>query len=345
MKHRPGIVAALLLATGSALVPAQAATTCSVTQTDLQFGAVVPTSPASVDVTATLSYTCRTVASGSVLATPYTRLAICFGFGPGVESGTRFTPREMTSGSSRMQFQLYKDAGRTQPWGTRNDSAGYGALQVRHNYAAALLATSATLNASLTVYGRVFGNQPTLTAGSYVDNFTTAQTRFDFATRERAGAYSTVEPASCVDPVNFSSGNGNWTFKATASVSGNCNPDFATQAIDFGNHSSTATAIDATTTLNPNCTNGTTYQIGLDNGRNANGSQRRMRTASGEMIGYELYRDAGRSQRWGGTAGSDTRGGTGNGSTQNLDVYARVPAQATQPSGTYSDTVTATITY
>ena len=40
-----------------------------------------------------------------------------------------------------------------------------------------------------------------------------------------------------------------------------------------------------------------------------------------------------------------TLGGTGTAATQSIPVYGRVPAQATPPPGTYSDTVVATVTY
>jgi spore coat protein U-like protein len=70
-----------------------------------------------------------------------------------------------------------------------------------------------------------------------------------------------------------------------------------------------------------------------------------MRLGAGpSTVGYQLYRDSGRTQVWGDTAGL-TYGGTGDGATQSIPVYGRVPAQAPQPSGTYVDTVTATVTF
>jgi spore coat protein U-like protein len=72
---------------------------------------------------------------------------------------------------------------------------------------------------------------------------------------------------------------------------------------------------------------------------------------TGQYVEYELYRDAGRSQRWGNdtTGGTDTVNGNGSnhgqGSGNGLTVYGRVPAQPEAASGSYSDTVTITLTY
>lgn len=62
-------------------------------------------------------------------------------------------------------------------------------------------------------------------------------------------------------------------------------------------------------------------------------------------IAYQLYQNATRSTVWGNTVGTNTVAGTGNGNVQLLTVYGSVPAQATPPAGTYSDTVTVTVTY
>jgi spore coat protein U-like protein len=62
-------------------------------------------------------------------------------------------------------------------------------------------------------------------------------------------------------------------------------------------------------------------------------------------VGYQLYRDTGRTQVWGTTIGTDTVAGTGNGTSQAITVYGRVPPQTTPPAATYNDTVNVTVTY
>ncbi len=44
-------------------------------------------------------------------------------------------------------------------------------------------------------------------------------------------------------------------------------------------------------------------------------------------------------------AGTVTVSGTGTGSAQNQTGYGRVPPQATPAAGTYTDTITATVTF
>jgi spore coat protein U-like protein len=76
-------------------------------------------------------------------------------------------------------------------------------------------------------------------------------------------------------------------------------------------------------------------------------------TSSGNFLPYGLYVDSGLTHPW--TTGAtnstctvtnDCYLGTGNGSAQSVTVYGQVPTTATAPpSGTYSDTVTMTVTY
>ncbi len=112
--------------------------------------------------------------------------------------------------------------------------------------------------------------------------------------------------------------------------------------VDFGSVPSSATDVDTTGTLSVNCTSGTDYVIGLDDGQNASGSVRRMVKGS-DHVAYELYKDGARTTRWGNDPASGL-GGTGSGSTQTLSVYGRI-ASANSPAGDYSDVVVATVTY
>jgi spore coat protein U-like protein len=48
---------------------------------------------------------------------------------------------------------------------------------------------------------------------------------------------------------------------------------------------------------------------------------------------------------WGTTIGTDTVAGNGNGTSQTLTVYGRVPPQTTPPAAVYNDTVNVTVTY
>jgi len=114
----------------------------------------------------------------------------------------------------------------------------------------------------------------------------------------------------------------------------------------------TSTALTASTTVSVTCTNTSPYSIGMDQG--ANYSTTRRMASGGSYIGYGLFLDSGYSEAWTtSTTSSPCSGGantcylgTGNGSAQSVPIYGKVPTVAVAPApGTYTDTVTMTITY
>lgn len=136
-------------------------------------------------------------------------------------------------------------------------------------------------------------------------------------------------------------------------VTASCTINAAT--LDFGSNAGTALAasnIDASTTVSVTCTNGSPYSIGMDNGSNASSTQRRMKSGT-NFLNYNLYVDAGRTNAWttaasnsACTSASSCYLGTGSGSSQAVNIYGRVPSVGSAPpTGSYSDTVTMTITY
>jgi spore coat protein U-like protein len=136
-------------------------------------------------------------------------------------------------------------------------------------------------------------------------------------------------------------------------ITASCTINAAT--LDFGSNPGTtlvAANIDASSTVSVTCTSGSPYSIGMDNGANASGTQRRMKTGA-NFLNYNLYVDAGRTNAWTTAASNSTCTtanscalGTGNGSAQPVNIYGRVPSIGTAPpTGAYSDTVLMTITY
>jgi len=111
------------------------------------------------------------------------------------------------------------------------------------------------------------------------------------------------------------------------------------------------TAVTGSTTVSVTCTSGSPYSIGMGQGANYSSSNRM--ASSGNYIPYGLYVDSGYTHPWttGATNSTCTTTnecylGTGSGSAQSVNIYGQVPITATAPpSGTYSDTVTMTITY
>jgi spore coat protein U-like protein len=123
--------------------------------------------------------------------------------------------------------------------------------------------------------------------------------------------------------------------------------DFGTlQAIDMsGTHDDVTPGVVTVT-----CTNGHPYTIslGAGNGGSATVAARKMTGGPGgtATIDYTLYTTSGRSAVWGdGTLSTLTVGDTGTGNAQTFDVFGQVPQQDDVGVGTYSDSVTVTVTY
>lgn len=111
-------------------------------------------------------------------------------------------------------------------------------------------------------------------------------------------------------------------------------------------------AVTASTTVSATCTTGTPYSIGMNNGVNASGAQRRMLSGS-DYLNYDLFTDAAMNNPWttaasaaACTSANSCALGTGNGTAQSISIYGRIPQQAAaRAPGSYADTVTMTITY
>lgn len=105
--------------------------------------------------------------------------------------------------------------------------------------------------------------------------------------------------------------------------------------------------VDGAGTITATCSTGAPYTIALNVGTGAGATfaTRRM-TSGGNTLAYNLYSDAGRTIVWGdGTGGSSTSSGSGSGAAQGMSVYGRIPSGQTVPTGTYTDTITVTITF
>ncbi|MDM7554026.1 Csu type fimbrial protein [Xanthomonas fragariae] len=325
------------------LVPSQQAradTTCTVTLgTPLAFGNVAANG--TTDAVATLSVSCSTAAL-SVLG--YAQVSLCLDLGPGSASNGLYAPRRMlNSTNDSLDFQIYSEATRTQIWGTTGSTMP-SPRTLTLSYAVPVI-TGGSQAASVALYGRIPANQ-ILSVGNHTSSFGGADTVLRYSYNESIIGAPPL-PANCT-----AGGSGTKTasnafpFTASANVPARCNT-YVTTDLDFGSIAGTiATAIDRTSTISLACTNRTAWNIGLDNGSNANGSVRRMRHAtSSNYITYELYSNSGRSSRWGNTIGVDTLAGTGNGVTQTVTVYGRAPASQLPIAGAYNDTVTVFITY
>lgn len=109
----------------------------------------------------------------------------------------------------------------------------------------------------------------------------------------------------------------------------------------------TGTAIQATGTFTVNCTNNGDYVIGLGTGAGTGASFATRYMMNGTYkLGYNIYTTTGDTTVWGdGTGTTGTVAGVGSGTSQTISVFGAIPANEAAISGSYTDTVVATITY
>ena len=151
--------------------------------------------------------------------------------------------------------------------------------------------------------------------------------------------------APLADAAVYVNGSKTINFDVTMKIIADCT--IAANPLDFGQTQGVlATAVSVNTTLSVTCTNTTPYNVGLNAGTGT-GSTTAARLMSGtgantSTVAFNLYQAAG-STNWGNTQGTDTRSGTGTGTSQTLTVYGVVPAQATPQPDSYKSTITATV--
>ena len=317
----------LLCTTGRATAMA-----CSVTGFTGAYGSVNVLSGAAASATASFTVTCSGGGANQAVL-------FCLNIGPGTTATGPSSQRVLRATSTYINHEFYFDAAHTQLWG----SWGVSSSSAYPTGSPAGIQQSVTLNSSgsgtftYTVYGSILANQQSTAPGSYTWTGT-----------EPTVQYS---PGTGTCPTGGSSSGSGSSFAAT--ISSSCNVSAST--LNFGSSpNSIASNIDSSATITAQCTNTTPYSIGLDNGINASGSQRRMQLgATGNYVNYDLYTDLARSHAWttttsttSCTAGASTCDlGTGTGSNQIYTVYGRVPTQTAPSSGTYNDTVVVTVTF
>ncbi len=155
-------------------------------------------------------------------------------------------------------------------------------------------------------------------------------------------------------------GTGGGTLTARTSVAKNCT--VATTPVAFGNYdpigANLSSPLNTSGSITITCVKGTTPTIGLDLGLNASGSTRRMIDSppSGTYLNYELYQPpdnlAGTACSfpgatvWG-SAGANLFSPTAAPSkaARTYSICGTVPAGQNPNAGSYTDTVTATVTF
>ena len=323
--HALHILMALCLLVASLLPAPVMAQGCYVgSGGSVSFGTVNP--DANTDTVNNLAYTCQSNAS-----TTYFRLCMYIPNGVPI---TGINPRYMTNyNNASMKYDLYSDAARSQIIGPPPAGGGYPV----YTFAVSVPGGFGQVQNTAPIYGRVPAGQVLPAGNGFQSQIGGSALYWSWS--------NSATPANCNTGTG---GSGITTFfqGVSATVSNACRITLATD-LDFGNAGTLAANRDQTSSITVRCPSGTNWRLGLSNGTYPNGAVRRMRSAAGNFVRYELYRNNARTQRWGTTPGTDTSNGTGLGETSPVTqtVYGRVPAQAAAPSGAYTDTVTVTLTY
>lgn len=165
-----------------------------------------------------------------------------------------------------------------------------------------------TGNANITFYGQITAGQYAV-PGTYTDTLDTATTNFIVTVTVVKACTVTATPLA------------------------------------FGTY--TGALISSTSTISVACTKTTAYNVGLNAGlaTGATVTNRSMTGPSSALLGYKLFSNSGYTINWGNTVGTNTVAGTGNGVTQPLTVYGQVPAGQLSTPGSYTDTITVSVTY
>lgn len=128
----------------------------------------------------------------------------------------------------------------------------------------------------------------------------------------------------------------------SATVVNSCNIQISSGGVSFGNYTATA-ASAGTATITLQCTNGDTYTVGLNGGTSGSVTARTMMNGT-TALNYVLTTDSAHQNNWGNTTGSWVTG-TGSGNAQSLTVFGQVAAGQYVTAGSYTDSITATVTY
>jgi spore coat protein U-like protein len=132
------------------------------------------------------------------------------------------------------------------------------------------------------------------------------------------------------------------TFGVSATVLKDC--IVSATGLAFGNYTGAVNTAQSAVTVT--CTNSTTYTVGLGTGlaSGATVTTRQMQNGTA-LLNYGLFSNATWTTNWGNTSATNWASGTGNGAGQVLNVYGQIPASQYVTPGSYTDTISVTVTY
>ena len=289
--------------------------------THVEFGTVGPAGGSAVG---SFSVTCQKTWSANPVNTHF---RLCLSIPGGVPINTT-NPRRMSNYvGGQLQYELYSNPAHSVLIGTGTPSPVY-TTTLNLNQAGNQQGT-----VNFPVYGRVFPGQAQA-AGNYQSQ--------NYANIHWVVSNTSMPPASACQTGSTISG----VYQAARATWENSCAILSVNNLAFGIRDNLTTAATAQSTLSITCPSGTPWQVGMNNGLAFAGGTRRMaRSGNTAFINYGLFQNSTHTTPWGSTIGTNTRGGTGTGSSQAMTIYGRVPVQTTPLSGAYEDTVQVTLTY
>jgi len=256
-------------------------------------------------------------------------IKVCVELGSGW-AGMLGDMRALRSGPGvSIRYQIYRDAARSQV---------FGLVPYHAEFTGTVAAdTSSIVDTQIRLYGRIPAGETAIHRSGAHQSWFDENDLFirysDYALGESAPDCA----ARSGNQISYGVGVVQVRVRVLCSVS-------VTSNVVFPDQTSLTSAVDASGNLRVDCQGGLPYQIALNDGLHAQGTQRRMRYGN-HLIDYELYRDPARQNRWGSVA-AEMQPRTGNATVQNYWIYARVPAAQTIPGpGDYQDTVLVTVHY
>ena len=330
------VLMALALFSGAGNARADA---CTVTMSDVNFGAVSPLSSTDITVSATGTVTC---AWNLLSPTPpylvlFPNASICVNIGLG-DGSVSLAPRTLTNGSAKLNYNLYRSA-------TMDDASivGSSTLPTVSLPILSILTVPLLTGGSITQNFTVWGKIPAGAALAAVPTVGNADTNYISSFAGYASInysfYNLIQPACTASGLTS-----NFSFTARARVVNDCRINSAPLA--FGTVGALTGAVRSTSALSVQCVNNNAYQVALNGGTvAANVAARKMKSAGGGLVAYRLSTTLD-GPLWGdGSAGTAVFSGVGTGATVSVPMYGMVPVQSTPAPGDFRDTVTATVLF
>ena len=120
--------------------------------------------------------------------------------------------------------------------------------------------------------------------------------------------------------------------------------------MNFGSYDpvqANATApLDGQATITVACTKGTSVDLGMDTGQNAQGNNRRMSGGGSNYLAYEIYKDQSHTDVWRDSGNGELDGGVApSRDPRQFVAYGRIAGGQDVPEGNFQDTVLVTVDF